>query len=85
MNYTMIIKVCGVITLVLLALLQGIIGTIGFLLIALVIFILLFIFSFIRDRKLNNMTYTRDTRIVVKKRYLYFYFTYTKICNLCKI
>ena len=65
MNYTMVIKVCGVITLVLLALLQGIIGTIGFLLIALVIFILLFIFSFIRDRKLNNMTYTKDTRISV--------------------
>ena len=65
MNYSMIIKVCGVITLVLLALLQGIIGTIGFLLIALVIFILLFIFSFIRDRKLNNKTYTRDTRISV--------------------
>ena len=65
MNYTMVVKVCGVITLVLLALLQGIIGTIGFLLIALVIFILLFIFSFIRDRKLNNMTYTRDTRISV--------------------
>ena len=65
MNYTMVVKVCGVITLVLLALLQGIIGTIGFLLIALVIYILLFIFSFIRDRKLNNMTYTRDTRISV--------------------
>lgn len=65
MNYSMIIKVCGVITLVFLALLQGIIGTIGFLLIALVIFILLFIFSFIRDRKLNNKTYTRDTRISV--------------------
>ena len=65
MNYSRIVKICGVITLVLLALLQGIIGTIGFLLIALVIFILLFIFSFIRDRKLNNMTYTRDTRISV--------------------
>lgn len=65
MNYLKFIKVCGVITLVFLALLQGIIGTIGFLLIALVIFILLFIFSFIRDRKLNNMTYTRDTRISV--------------------
>lgn len=65
MNYSIIIKVCGVITLVLLALLQGIIGTIGFLLIALVIYILLFIFSFIRDRKLNNKTYTRDTRISV--------------------
>ena len=65
MNYSKIIKVCGVITLVFLVLLQGIIGTIGFLLIALVIFILLFIFSFIRDRKLNNMTYTRDTRISV--------------------
>ena len=65
MNYTIVVKVCGVITLVLLALLQGIIGTIGFLLIALVIYIFLFIFSFIRDRKLNNMTYTRDTRISV--------------------
>ena len=65
MNYTMIIKVCGVITLVLLALLQSIIGTIGFLLIALVIFILLFIFSFIRDRKFNNKTYTNDTRVSV--------------------
>lgn len=65
MNYLKFIKVCGVITLVLLALLQGIIGTIGFLLIALVIYILLFIFSFIKDRKLNNMTYTRDTRISV--------------------
>lgn len=65
MNYLKFIKVCGVITLVFLALLQGIIGTIGFLLIALVIFILLFIFSFIRDRKLNNMSYTRDTRISV--------------------
>ena len=65
MNYSRIVKICGVITLVLLALLQGIIGTIGFLLIALVIFILLFIFSFIRDRKLNNKTYTRDTRISV--------------------
>ena len=65
MNYSKIIKVCGVITLVFLVLLQGIIGTIGFLLIALVIYILLFIFSFIRDRKLNNMTYTRDTRISV--------------------
>jgi hypothetical protein len=65
LNYSKIIKVCGVITLVLLALLQGIIGTIGFLLIALVIYILLFIFSFIGDRKLNNKTYTRDTRISV--------------------
>lgn len=65
MNYLKFIKVCGVITLVFLALLQGIIGTIGFLLIALVIYILLFIFSFVRDRKLNNMTYTRDTRISV--------------------
>ena len=65
MNYTMVGKVCGVITLVLLALLQGIIGTIGFLLIALVIFILLFIFSFIRDRKLNNKTYTKDTKISI--------------------
>lgn len=65
MNYTMVIKVCGSITLVILMLLQSIIGTIGFLLIVLVIFILLFIFSFIRDRKLNNMTYTKDTRISV--------------------
>ena len=65
MNYSRIVKVCGVITLVILMLLQSIIGTIGFLLIALVIFILLFIFSFIRDRKLNNMTYTKDTRISV--------------------
>ena len=65
MNYSMVVKVCGVITLVILMLLQSIIGTIGFLLIALVIFIFLFIFSFIRDRKLNNKTYTRDTRISV--------------------
>ena len=65
MNYSLIIKVCGVITLVILMFLQSIIGTIGFLLIALVIFIFLFIFSFIRDRKLNNKTYTRDTRISV--------------------
>ena len=65
MNYTIVVKVCGVITLVLLALLQGIIGTIGFLLIALVIYIFLFIFSFMKDRKVNNKTYTRDTRISV--------------------
>ena len=65
MNYSLIVKVCGVITLVLLALLQDIIGTIGFLLIALVIFILLFIFSFMKDRKVNNKTYTTDTRISV--------------------
>lgn len=65
MNYTMVVKVCGVITLVILMFLQSIIGTIGFLLIALVIYISLFIFSLIRDRKLNNMTYTRDTRISV--------------------
>ena len=65
MNYSLIIKVCGVITLVILMFLQSIIGTIGFLLVALVIFIFLFIFSFIRDRKLNNKTYTRDTRISV--------------------
>ena len=65
MNYSLIIKVCAVITLVILMFLQSIIGTIGFLLIALVIFIFLFIFSFIRDRKLNNKTYTRDTRISV--------------------
>ena len=65
MNYSLIIKVCSVLILVILMLLQSIIGTIGFLLIALVIYILLFIFSFIRDRKLNNKTYTRDTRISV--------------------
>ena len=65
MNYTIVVKVCGVITLVLLALLQGIIGTIGFLLIALVIYIFLFIFSFMKDRKVNNKTYTKDTRISV--------------------
>lgn len=63
MNYSLIVKVGGVITLVIFMFLQSIIGTIGFLLIALVIFIFLFIFSFIRDRKLNNKTYTRDTRI----------------------
>ena len=65
MNYALIIKVCAVITLVILMFLQSIIGTIGFLLVALVIFIFLFIFSFIRDRKVNNKTYTRDTRISV--------------------
>lgn len=65
MNYLQIVKVCGVITLVLLALLQGIIGTIGFLLIALVIYIFLFIFSLMKDRKVNNKTYTTDTRISV--------------------
>ena len=65
MNYSTIVKIGGVITLVILMLLQSIIGTIGFLLIALVIFIFLFIFSFIRDRKLNNKTYTTDTRISV--------------------
>ena len=65
MNYSLIIKVGSVITLVILIFLQSIIGTIGFLLVALVIFIFLFIFSFIRDRKVNNKTYTRDTRISV--------------------
>ena len=65
MNYSLIVKVCGVITLVILMLLQSIIGTIGFLLIALVIYIFLFIFSFIKDRKVNNKTYTTDTRISV--------------------
>lgn len=65
MDYSLFVKVCGVITLVLLALLQIIIGTIGFLLIALVIYILLFIFSFMKDRKVNNKTYTTDTRISV--------------------
>ena len=66
MNYSTIVKICGVIALVFLMLLQSIIGTIGFLLIALVIYIFfLFIFSFIRDRKVNNKTYTKDTRISV--------------------
>lgn len=65
MDYSLFVKVCGVIKLVLLALLQIIIGTIGFLLIALVIYILLFIFSFMKDRKVNNKTYTTDTRISV--------------------
>ena len=65
MNYSLIIKIGGIITLVILMLLQSIIGTIGFLLIALVIYIFLFIFSFIRDRKVNNKTYTTDTRISV--------------------
>lgn len=65
MNDSMVVKIGIVITLVILILLQSIIGTIGFLLIALVIFILLFIFSFIRDRKLNSKTYTKDTRISV--------------------
>ena len=65
MNYLMIAKIGGVITLVILMLLQSIIGTIGFLLIALVIYIFLFIFSLLRDRKVNNKTYTRDTRISV--------------------
>ena len=65
MNYSLIIEVGSVLILVILMLLESIIGTIGFLLIALVIFIFLFIFSFIRDRKLNNKTYTRDTRISV--------------------
>ena len=65
MNYSILVKIGSVITLVILMLLQSIIGTIGFLLIALVIFILVFIFSFLRDRKLNNKTYTKDTRISV--------------------
>ena len=65
MNYSLIIKIGGIITLVILMLLQSIIGTIGFLLIALVIYIFLFIFSFIKDRKVNNKTYTTDTRISV--------------------
>lgn len=65
MNYTTIVKVCGVMALVFLALLQNIIGAIGLLLIALVTYVLLFIFSFIRDRKLNNKTYTKDTKISV--------------------
>ena len=65
MNYSLIVKVCGVITLVILMFLQSIIGTIGFLLIALVIFIFLFIFSFMKDRKVNNKTYTTSTKISV--------------------
>ena len=65
MNYSRIVKICGIITLVILMLLQSIIGTIGFLLIALVIYIFLFIFSFMKDRKVNNKTYTTDTRISV--------------------
>ena len=65
MNYSTIVKIGGIITLVTLMLLQGIIGTIGFLLIALVIYIFLFIFSFMKDRKVNNKTYTTDTRISV--------------------
>ena len=65
MNYSLIIKIGGIITLVILMLLQGIIGTIGFLLIALVIYIFLFIFSFMKDRKVSNKTYTTDTRISV--------------------
>ena len=65
MNYSLIIKIGGIITLVILMFLQSIIGTIGFLLIALVIYIFLFIFSLIRDRKVNNKTYTTDTRISV--------------------
>ena len=65
MNYSLIIKIGGIITLVTLMLLQSIIGTIGFLLIALVIYIFLFIFSFMKDRKVNNKTYTTDTRISV--------------------
>ena len=65
MNYSTIVKIGGIITLIILMLLQSIIGTIGFLLIALVIYIFLFIFSFIKDRKVNNKTYTKDTRISV--------------------
>lgn len=65
MNYSLIVKVCGIITLVILMFLQSIIGTIGFLLIALVIFIFLFIFSLTRDRKANNKTYTKDTKISI--------------------
>lgn len=65
MNYSILVKIGSVIALVILMLLHSIIGTIGFLLIALVIYILLFIFSFIRDRKLNNKTYTIDTRISI--------------------
>ena len=65
MNYSTIVKIGGIITLIILMLLQSIIGTIGFLLIALVIYIFLFIFSFMKDRKVNNKTYTKDTRISV--------------------
>ena len=65
MNYSRIVKIGGIIILVILMLIQSIIGTIGFLLIALVIYIFLFIFSLIRDRKVNNKTYTTDTRISV--------------------
>ena len=65
MNYSTIVKIGSVITLVTLMLLQGIIGTIGFLLIALVIYIFLFIFSFMKDRKVNNKTYTTSTKISV--------------------
>ena len=65
MNYSILFKIGSGITLVILMLLQSIIGTIGFLLLALVIFIFLFIFSFIRDRKLNNKTYTKDTKISI--------------------
>lgn len=65
MNCSRLVKICGVIALVFLMLLQSIIGTIGFLLIALVIYISLFIFSFMKDRKVNNKTYTTDTRISV--------------------
>ena len=65
MNYSTLVKIGSVIALIILMLLQSIIGTLGFLLIALVIFIFLFIFSFIRDRKLNNKTYTKDTKISI--------------------
>ena len=65
MNYSILFKIGSGITLVILMLLQSIIGTIGFLLIALVIYIFLFIFSFMKDRKVNNKTYTTDTRISV--------------------
>lgn len=65
MNYSRVIKVGGVITLVMLMLLQSVIGTLGFLLLALVIFSFLFIFSLKRDRKVNNKTYTKDTKIPI--------------------
>lgn len=65
MNYSLIVKVGSIITLVILMFLQSMIGTIGFLLIALVIFIFFFIFSLIRDRKVNNKTYTKDTKISI--------------------
>ena len=65
MNYSILVKIGIAITLVILMLLQSIIGTLGFLLLALVIFSFLFIFSFVRDREVNNKTYTKDTKISI--------------------